>query len=258
LAHQGFDRKKIEGIDTSEFPDYAALDKEIKHRNNNRFGDYCIKLSSGMTERDLDLYVPSDFSFYVLNPPSELLAEDPATSVNDYAIVMLVSFGNTTVLLCADTTANTWKRIMLDKKAMGKIKNKIDYLILAHHGSANFFCEKREDVISAQDTKHLENYKVLNDIDATWLVLSAETKFPSKDFSGENPPHYAAFKWYRYWLVEKGYCSKDDKDPARILYTSEGPIIIDAERSYSSAQSGYTGTSSQNHRIPFGEGSSNE
>jgi hypothetical protein len=258
LAHQGFDRKKVEDIDLSEFPDYAALDKEINKRNNNGFGNYCIKLSSGMSEKDLAVSVPSDFSFYVLNPPSELSPEDFNTSVNDYAIVLIVSFCNTTILLCSDTTAKTWMRIKSNKMSLEKIRDKIDFLVLAHHGSATFFCESREAVIAAKESKQLENYKILNDINPSWFVLPAETKFPEMDFSGENPPHYAAKKWYKNWLVEKGRCSKADNDPALIMYTSERPIIIDAEQSHSLAQSGFSGIASPSYRRPYGEVLANE
>jgi hypothetical protein len=43
-----------------------------------------------------------------------------------------------------------------------------------------------------------------------------------KDGPQQPPPHYAAYKWYRQYLLDNNLCSREEQHP--FLYTCDGNI----------------------------------
>lgn len=223
LCHQGFDRVKLEGIDLNEYPDYKAFTKEIAQRSYNRQKTFILRTE--MTERSIGIFNPN-FNFEVLNPSKEMDKEP--TDVNDMSLVILFEFYKKKVLLCGDTCCKSWLRMLEDEEVRSTLQDsKIDLFELPHHGSATFFADERDTVINAKSESELPNYKALDIIDPKRIILSAETYFPGKDFSGDNPPHYATFKWLRHWLYSKGRCSKDAIYLNDISATNEEDVEIE-------------------------------
>jgi hypothetical protein len=56
----------------------------------------------------------------------------------------------------------------------------------------------------------------------------AEKQFPtSRDESGRQPPHYAAYKWYHKWFREHRGVSEEDEHPEEFKYTADGHIRLE-------------------------------
>lgn len=228
IWHQGYDRTKDEKYMKNPSADYLDLNLEIKRRKKIKhpsFGD--IQIEPKARDNSNDLFVgiskPIDFDICVLSP-FKRDDEDSKYDVNDLSIVLNVNYKGLSMLYTGDSSSKYWQdRIfpkLLDKK---KFSNwaKADVLVTSHHGSATFFGPDR---ITVRDSNPLpDNYEALNKIDADTFVVSAVSKFPlSGDSSGDQPPHYAAWKWYHKWVRENRGISENDKHPSNFKYTSEG------------------------------------
>ena len=203
LLHCGYDRRKNEK--KSELPeDYLKLADEIDRRNGKEgFGDKAIALKAGG-----ELPLAEGITLRVLNP----VVKDDNVEANEHSIACVLELPEgLKVLLPGDTGCEAW----VDKIIPWAEKNKkTDWLkahliVASHHGSHGFFGRDRDLVFNADP--HPENYPVLHTIDAQSLVLSACARFPlNGDESGDQPPHYAAYKWYHQWWRETHDVDEDD------------------------------------------------
>jgi len=229
IWHQGFDRTKDENYMKNPSQDYIALNDEIKRREKIKtpqFGDYVLQPKAMHTEVNLYNGItnkPSDLYVNVLSP-FDGDNEDSVYDVNDLSMILNFDYKGLKTLYAGDSTSKYWQ-----DKVFPELLNKsaysywaeADVLIVAHHGSATFFGTDRQSVRDA-DPKP-ENYDALDKIDANDFVISAGSKFPlSGDSSRDNPPHYAAWKWYHKWVRDNRSVSEDDKHPSLFKYTSEG------------------------------------
>ena len=95
---------------------------------------------------------------------------------------------------------------------------KADVLIAAHHGSFTFFDKDRE---TARDNP--SNYVSLEKkIKPNRILVSSSERFPMKDEENQQPPHYAAYKWYKKYLADARLCRKEDEHP--FLYSCDGNV----------------------------------
>ena len=201
----------------SDHPDYQALKRVMKKVPTTKLyaGD---KLSKTFPE------IFSGIDFTVLNPRKN----DELNDSNDAALVLLLEFGSKTFLLTSDIDKNTWYRI--ENKHKELLSHKINYMIIAHHGSITFF---EESIASAEDKKpeQMENYKALNVIGADRFILQARTKFPQRDEENDNPPHNSTYKVFSHWIKKNKGISNPD---SIIHYTADGDIIINVSDSHKS------------------------
>ncbi len=232
IWHQGFDRNVNE--DKDDLPeDYLELRKEIERRediDDPEFGDIVEQPKSEKTEDDLfeEVDKPDDFEVRILSP-FDGDDENSDYDHNDLSIVMKLVFHNKTVLYAGDSSSKYWQdKIipdLLDKTETEDYAN-AEVLVGSHHGSYTFFGDNRDDVREADPES--DNYEALNRIGADDLIISAKDKFPaSKDKSGDEPPHYAAYKWYHKWFRENKSVKEDDKHPKCFQYTSDGNIRLE-------------------------------
>ena len=232
ICHQGIDRTKNKDFTKEENPDYYAFQNEINKRvGKNSFGNCELTLSSLMTEKDLPscISIPKEFSFTVLSPFNPVNYDD---DVNIKSLIISLSIEKKNFLYCGDSTYKSWEEIKSNKTVMQIIKNtEYHYLFASHHGSANFFDETKQKVLDAKSSKDLANYDSLENIDPGCIILCAEKYFPLKDKEGSNPPHYAAFKYYRHFYAKKGYCEENTQRPVLIIATDNNDIIIDLQSS---------------------------
>lgn len=232
IWHPNYDRIDIEGIDGLS-NDYIALHSEIVRRReviDPEYGDIEVPLTAWDTESDafVGLDLPSDFSIRVLSP--YLKDEgDESLDVNDMSLVLNVSISGLNILFAGDSSSKIWQERIIPYTLDNEDKSdwaKSDILVVSHHGSFTFFGENREDVRDADP--YPGNYPTLDFIEPNMLIISATSKFPlSGDCSGEQPPHYAAWKWYHQWFREKHGIDEDDKHPDNFKYTSDGHIRME-------------------------------
>ncbi len=145
---------------------------------------------------------------------------------NDLSIVLKIDYFDKTLLYAGDSSSKYWQdRIIPDLLDEDETEDFVDseILVVSHHGSYTFFGENRDDVREADPEP--DNYEALNRIAPDDLIISAKDKFPtSRDKSGDEPPHYAAFKWYHKWFRDNHNVQEDDKHPDSFKYTSESNI----------------------------------
>ena len=106
------------------------------------------------------------------------------------------------------------------KKGEYKDWGEAEVLAASHHGSGGFFDDDKDRCLENPKNKDALDY-----IKHGYLVVSSADKFPtSKDESGDDPPHFRAYKWYKKDLVKRELADKNDNHPERFLYTCEGNI----------------------------------
>lgn len=251
ICHQGIDRTKNENFTKEENPDYFAFQKEINKRvGKNSFGNCELTLSSLMTEQNLPscISIPKEFSFTILSPFNPVKYDD---DINIKSLIISFSIGKKNFLYCGDSTYKSWEDIKKNEKVMKIIKDTdYNYLFASHHGSANFFDESKQKVLEANSSKILANYDSLENINPGCIILCAEKYFPLKDKEGSNPPHYAAFKYYKHFYVQKGYCTESTKRPELIIATDNNDIKIDLKSEKQNGNKNRTITN--NKGIPAG------
>ncbi|MFY0644486.1 MAG: hypothetical protein JXR19_08470 [Bacteroidia bacterium] len=224
IVHQGVDRLCNE-LKKDLPTDYLALREEIERRalsSSNDFGD--IEVVPDFADNDSSLEIgavnwPEDFKFTFLNS-GRCYENHDDYSLNDMSLVLKVSYNGISTLYAADSTFKSWSEQILPRLYSLERSDFLDsdILVASHHGSATFFDIDRE---TARDAiPYPANYVALELIKPETLVLSASSKFPlSGDTSGDNPPHYAAWKWYHKWFIENMGGSLD-KEPECFKFTS--------------------------------------
>lgn len=232
IWHQGYDRRIYEDKkDLSE--DYQELQKEIDRRakiTNPSFGDIqkALEASNSSEEAFDGVEKPSEMEVKILSPFSK---DDEASEYchNDQSLVLNLEFKSLNVLYASDSSSKYWQdRIipeLLDKKSTQDWA-RASILVVSHHGSYTFFGDNRDDVRNADPEP--DNYDALNRIKPTNLIISSKKKFPtSKDQSGDEPAHYAAYKWYHKWFRENRSVSEEDKHPRSFRYTNENNVRLE-------------------------------
>lgn len=231
IWHQGYDRTQVE--EKKDLPeDYKILQKEIDRRNdvkNPEFGDLQIALLAGDTESDAcdGIKYPSDLTLKAISP---LDGEDENSDYNhnDLSLVFNLNFDDLEgMLFTGDSSSQYWQdKIIPEYLDDNEGDAEAKYLVVAHHGSYSFFGEDRDEVRNADPSP--DNYEALDKIKPRELILSAKDKFPiNGDSSDDEPPHYAARKWYHKWFRENRNIQEDDKHPACFHYTSEGNVQLE-------------------------------
>lgn len=232
IWHQGYDKTAVK--DKKELStDYLTLKKELDRREkikNPKLGEYIEQPKTGNTESDLfnegDLAAPEELSLTVISP---LSGDDESSNYdqNDLSIVLNFEIDGFSIIYAGDSTGKYWQdRIFpdfLDEKG-NENKAKAETLVCAHHGSFSFFGSDRKAVREANPLP--DNYDALDSINPKNMILSSGNKFPGKDAHRDDPPHYAARKWYHKWFVDNRNVKEDDKHPDEFKYTSEECIRI--------------------------------
>lgn len=231
IWHQGYDRTKVE--EKKDLPeDYKILQKEIDRREdvkNPDFGDLQIALRAGNSELEAfdGVDFPTDLRLIAISP-LEGVDENSDYNHNDLSLVFNLNFDDLEGMLFAgDSSSKYWQEEIIpeyldDNEGEAEAK----YLVVAHHGSYSFFGEERDEVREADP--HPDNYEALDKINPHELIVSAKNKFPlSGDSSGDEPPHYAAWKWYHKWFRDNREVEEDDKHPDSFHYTSEGNVRLE-------------------------------
>lgn len=232
IIHQGYNRNKSKKDSDNNLPeDYKSLQKEIDRREkvkNPNFGDYVYAPKNGDQQSIIldGITYPSDLSLLMLSP-FEGDDEKSTYDVNDLSLVFRLDFNNLGgMLYCGDSSSIYWQdKIIPDYLENNSNDAQSKYCIISHHGSFSFFGKTRDEVRTANP--HPDNYEALDFIASKELVLSAISKFPlNGDSDQDDPPHYAAYKWYHKWFEENHGVKKDDKHPNLWHYTSEGNICL--------------------------------
>jgi beta-lactamase superfamily II metal-dependent hydrolase len=235
IWHQGYDREKNHDPEKdSELPeDYLELNKEIKRRNDisdPEFGNIvkALKAKNNSTEAFDGIDKPDNLDVKVLSP-FKGDDEDSIYNHNDLSLMINITFEGKSTLYSGDTSSKYWQdKIIPDLLNKGEYSNwgKANILEVGHHGSYDFFGESREDV--RDSISDPDNYEALDKIEPDELIISSENKFPlSGDSNGDQPPHYAAWKWYHKWFRVNHNVDENDKHPSQFKYTSEGNIRLE-------------------------------
>lgn len=232
IWHQDYDRTKVE--DKDDLPeDYLALQKEIDRRKNsgkNIFGEIEVALKGGEDENIafLGVPIPQDVKLKVLSP---FIGDENESEwdTNELSLVINFEISGLKILYAGDSGSKAWQERIFPK--IIKKQNttnwaKSDLFIASHHGSFTFFGPTREEVRDSKDPP--ENYESLNYIDPDYLIVSANNQFPtSRDQSGDQPPHYAAWKWYHKWFRDNKGVNEENKHPPEFKYTSDGHLRLE-------------------------------
>lgn len=230
IWHNGSDRTKRE--DEADLPeDYLALREEIERRMDaeEEFGNIQVKLSSDDDETVAfqGLSKPEDLSLIVLNPGNDF--DEGDIDENDMSLVINLEISGLNILFAGDSSSQIWQDNIIPKVLVfdaGESQARATILVASHHGSYTFFGDNREKV--RDEDEEPDNYKAMDYIFPEYLILSAISKFPlSGDESGDEPPHYAAWKWYHKWFRDIRGVIEDDKHPSIFKYTSEGPVRLE-------------------------------
>jgi len=233
IWHPNFDRTKVDSI--ADLPDdYKVLHSEIMRRHeveDPQYGDIEQPLTAWDTERIAFAgfeTVPQNLSLHVLSPYLKD-DEEGEFDINDMCLVLNLEISGLRVLFPGDSGSAIWSdRIFAhtldsdDKSDWGQA----DVLVASHHGSYKFFGSDREEVLNADPEP--ENYQALDSIGFSDLVVSSASRFPtSGDESGDDPPHYAAWKWYHKWVQDNRGVGEDDKHPSCFKYTADGHLRLE-------------------------------
>ena len=232
IWHPNYDRTLV--TEEEDLPeDYLKLHEEIMRRreaSSEEYGDVEVPLTAWDDEEDAFLAVekPDGFSMKVLSP---YIKDDGDTDwdVNDVSLILNLEIEGLSILFPGDSGVKTWQeRVIpytLNKDGMEDWAE-ADFLIASHHGSFTFFGEDREEVREADPQP--DNYETLNYVEPEHLLTLSEKRFPTtRDESGQQPPHYAAYKWYHKWFREHRGVSEDDKHPEQFKYTADGHIRLE-------------------------------
>lgn len=218
IWHCGYDRREHESM--SELPDdYIALANEIDRRKGRTgFGEVERALLAG-DRIDLE----GDVVVHVVNPTPGSLSEGDRPEANEHSVAAIVRLAGLDVFLPGDTGCAAWQDNILHwaRETDSLSWLRADVLVASHHGSHGFFGRDRQSVLNADPTP--ENYAALDGIGAAYLVLSAVSRFPHQDRRGEDPPHYAAYKWYHaWWQANCGIHAADGDVETHWRYTADG------------------------------------
>lgn len=234
IWHQGYDREK--NHDSKKQPalpeDYLELNKEIKRRQsitNPGFGDLekALKAKESNSEAFVGLDEPENFNVKVLSPIAGE-NEDSSYCHNDLSLIINFEIEGKTILYSGDASSKYWQ-----ERIIPEVLNNKDYsnwaeaeiLEIGHHGSYDFFGQDRDTVRGSDEP---DNYEALEKINPLDLIISAESRFPiTGDSSGEQPPHYAAWKWYHKWFRDNRGVKEKDSHPHQFKYTSEGNVRLE-------------------------------
>jgi len=232
IWHQDYDRRL--NTNSKDLPkDYISLQEEIDRRKaviNPVFGDIQIPLKSMDTEEAAfkGIARPDNLFLKILSPFKDD-KEDGEYSHNDLSLIFQLSLNELSILFTGDASSRYWQsKIIPDLLDQSFYEDwaKSNILVVAHHGSYDFFGEDRESVKDSDEVP--DNYDALNRILPNDLIISATSKFPiNGDSSGDEPPHYAAWKWYHKWFRENHDVDDEDKHPKQFKYTAEGNISIE-------------------------------
>lgn len=232
IWHPNYDRTLV--TEEKDLPeDYLKLHEEIMRRRGvegNEYGDVEVPLTAWDDEGAAFVAVPKpdEFSMKVLSPYIKDEG-DRDWDVNDVSLVLNLEVLELSILFPGDSSAKTWQeRIIpytLSKEEMRDWAEAI-ILVASHHGSYSFFGEDRDAVREADP--YPDNYEALDKIGPDLLLVSAERRFPtSRDQSGQQPPHYGAYKWYHKWYRENHGVAEDDKHPDRFKYSADGHLRLE-------------------------------
>lgn len=230
IWHSDYDRTKVKKEDEVLPEDYLALKDEIDRRkeiSSPSYGDIQVPLVTGVDESYAfeGLEKPEGFSLDVLNPFEDEDEED--RDVNDMSLVINLEVSGLSLLFPGDTGSGVWQERIIPYLEDGNDDlAQAPILVVSHHGSYTFFGKTREEVRDADP--YPDNYEALDFIQPGYLIISAESRFPtSRDSSGDSPPHYAAWKWYHKWFRDNRDVAEDDKHPESFRYTSEGYVRLE-------------------------------
>jgi len=232
IWHQDFDRRL--NSELKNLPkDYLSLQEEIDRRKaviSPVFGDIQIPLKAMDTEKEAfnGINKPDNLNIKVLSPFKED-NEDGDYTHNDLSLICKLELNEMTTLYTGDAPSKYWQdKIIPDllNQAYYKEWAQSNILIAGHHGSYDFFGEDRESVRDSDEEP--DNYEALNSILPSELIISAVNKFPTNgDSSGDQPPHYAAWKWYHKWFRDNREVDDEENHPVQFKYTVDGNISIE-------------------------------
>lgn len=234
IWHQDYDKEKYHDPkkDPALSESYLALNKEIKRRkdlDSSEFGDIQkpLKAKDDNAEAFDGLDEPENFQVKVISPIAGD-DEDSCYCHNDLALIIKFEIEGKTMLFTGDASSKYWQeRIIPEVLDVEGYEDwaKAEILEVGHHGSYDFFGEDRASVREADEP---DNYEALDRIEADDLIISAEFRFPtSRDASGDQPPHYAAWKWYHKWFRDNHGVNESDKHPDQFKYTSDGNVRLE-------------------------------
>jgi len=230
IWHPNYDRTLV----TEDLPDdYLALHDEIPRRREidaSGYGDVEVPLTAWDTEDNAFSVVeePDEFAMKVLSP---YIKDEGDTdwNVNDVSLILNLEVLGLNILFPGDSGVRTWQeRVIpytLSKEEMEDWAD-AEILIASHHGSYSFFGKTGEEVLNADP--HPDNYEALDFVEPEHLLVLGAKRFPtSRDQSGDEPPHYSAYKWYHKWFRENRSVSENDKHPDAFKYTADGHIRLE-------------------------------
>jgi beta-lactamase superfamily II metal-dependent hydrolase len=229
IIHQDYDRTKSKKDCDSEYSDdYKKFQEEVDRREaltDAEFGDLVFAPKNG-EEEDLILEgvnYPEDLNLLQLSP---FEGDDETTDydVNDLSLVFRLDFENLNgMLFCGDSSSKYWQDKVIPEYLQDNSEAaESEHCVVSHHGSYSFFGKDREKVRDADPEP--DNYEALDYIEPDELIISAEMEFPTRDKKRDNPPHYAAYKWYHKWFRDNRDVSENDQHPDNWHYTSNGNI----------------------------------
>jgi beta-lactamase superfamily II metal-dependent hydrolase len=224
IWYPNYDRFQMEDKEPPD--DYRKLHEEIDRRRkamqdgSRKAGDLAHALTAMDYVDTVCGALTKDFALRVLSPYIKDEGEEEF-DINDMSLVPNVEVSGMRWLFAGDGGARIWlERINTHLLAKNDYRDwaKADNLIAAHHGSHTFFDKDRE---AARDNP--SNYVSLKEkILPNRILVSSNAHFPMKDEPQQLPPHYAAYKWYKQYLVDKKLCKEGEEHP--FLYTCDGSI----------------------------------
>lgn len=230
IWHPDYDRSEVQ--DTEDLTDYCALHEEIERRKKVKqpgYGDIQVALTAWDDESIAfqGLTIPDNVSLKVLNP--YLKDDEEDMNVNESSLVINLCISELSILYMGDAGYEAWQERIIPHTLTPQAKREwaqADILVNAHHGSFSFFGKTRDEVREADP--YPDNYEALDYISPAFMITSASTYFPtSRDQSGDQPPHYAAWKWYHKWFCDNRNIDETDKHPACWKYTADGYIRLE-------------------------------
>src|SRR5436309_15871424 len=224
IWYPNYDRFEMEGEEQSDDDDalYGEIERgrEALANGSKEPGDLAYDLTAMDYADSVHGSQVKDFGVKVLSPYCKDEGEENF-DINDMSLVLNLELNGMRWLFAGDASAKSWlERINTHLLAKEDYKDwaKADVLMAAHHGSYTFFDMDRE---TARDNP--SNYVSLKKkIMPSRILVSSNERFPMKDQEKQQPPHYAAYKSYKKYLVDAGLCSKDNDHP--FLYTCDGSV----------------------------------
>lgn len=229
ILHQGYDRtKSTKDCDSTYSDDYEKFQEEIDRRealSDAEFGDLVYAPKNG-NEEDVILDgvdYPDNLNLFQLSP----FEGDDETSeydVNDLSLIFRLDFEDLNgMLFCGDSSSKYWQdKIIPECLQDNSEAAKSDRCVVSHHGSYSFLGKDRETVRDADPEP--DNYEAMDYIKPEELIISAGMEFPTRDKKRDDPPHYAAYKWYHKWFRDNRGVGENDQHPDSWHYTCNGNI----------------------------------